>query len=58
MEELNVENSNFLVDLRNIILQAKSNAVNSIEFVRVQMYWNLGKRIFIEEQTSNVRQLF
>ena len=33
-------------DARLIIEQARSNAVRSVDFCRVQMYWNLGIRIF------------
>ena len=45
----------FLSDIRTIILQAKSNAVRSVDFTRVQMYWALGKRIFEEEQQGKER---
>lgn len=37
-------------DVRQIIETARKNAVHSVDFCRVQMYWNLGKRIFEEEQ--------
>lgn len=42
--------SNIIEDARTIINSARSSAVRSVDFCRVQMYWNLGKRIFEEEQ--------
>ena len=43
-------NDKLLVDARQIIDTARANAVRSVDFNRVMMYWNLGKRIFEEEQ--------
>lgn len=45
----------FLVEIRQIIQQARQNAVHSVDFCRVQMYWNLGKRILEEEQQGKAR---
>ena len=42
-------------DARKIIESAQINAVRSVDFCRVQMYWNLGKRIFEEEQQGKER---
>ena len=42
-------------DLRQIIETARANAVHSVDFCRVQMYWNLGQRIFEEEQQGKER---
>lgn len=39
-----------LRDARSIITSAQLNAVRSVEFHRVEMYWKLGERIFVEEQ--------
>ena len=35
--------SNIIDDARTIINSARSSAVRSVDFCRVQMYWNLGK---------------
>ena len=43
-------NDKLLVDAQQIIDTARANAVRSVDFNRVMMYWNLGKRIFEEEQ--------
>ena len=45
----------FYQDVRQIIETARKNAVHSVDFCRVQMYWNLGKRIFEEEQQGKER---
>ena len=37
-------------DVRQIIETARSKAVRSVDFCRVQIYWHLGRRIFEEEQ--------
>ena len=42
-------------DARQIIENARKNAVRSVDFCRVQMYWNLGRRIFEEEQHGKKR---
>ena len=54
-EILYVKTGNILEDARKIINDARSNAVRSVDFCRVQMYWNLGKRIFEEEQQGKDR---
>lgn len=46
---------NFLSDIRGIIDGARRDAVRSIDFCRVQMYWQLGRRIFEEEQCGKDR---
>ena len=45
----------FVAEIRQIIRQAQQNAVRSVDFCRVQMYWNLGKRILEEEQQGKAR---
>jgi len=51
----NIVSNSFISEIKNIIQDAKSNAVRSVEFFRVQMYWRLGERIFIEEQQEKDR---
>ncbi|MDY6348319.1 MAG: PDDEXK nuclease domain-containing protein [Bacteroidales bacterium] len=54
--EINKINSGRLIDdVREIIETARANAVRSVDFCRVQMYWNLGRRIFEEEQHGKER---
>ena len=52
---LYVKTNNILSDARKIIENARNNAVRSVDFCRVRMYWNLGKRIFEEEQEGKDR---
>ena len=40
----------FISDIRSIIITSKNNAIRSVDFERVQMYWKIGERIFVEEQ--------
>ena len=42
-------------EIRQIINNARSNAVRSVDFCRVQMYWNIGRRIIEEEQHGKER---
>lgn len=45
----------FVHEIKTIIRQARTQAVRSVEFHRVQMYWKLGERIFVEEQQGKER---
>jgi predicted nuclease of restriction endonuclease-like (RecB) superfamily len=45
----------FVHDIKTIIGQARTQAVRSVEFHRVQMYWKVGERIFNEEQQEKER---
>ncbi|MEF9923512.1 MAG: PDDEXK nuclease domain-containing protein [Muribaculaceae bacterium] len=45
----------FVSDIRNIIISSRNNAIRSVDFERVQMYWKLGERIVIEEQDGKER---
>ncbi len=44
-----------LADIRQIIEQARRNATRSVDFCRVQMYWQMGQRIVEEEQQGKAR---
>ena len=56
LDEISQSNASTLIsDARQIINNARSNAVRSVDFCRVQMYWNLGRRIFEEEQQGKDR---
>lgn len=45
----------FIREIKEIILTSRTNAVRSVDFCRVQMYWQMGKRIFEEEQQGKER---
>lgn len=42
-------------DIRHIINDSRANAVRSVDFCRVQMYWRIGQRIVEEEQGGSIR---
>ena len=48
-------NDAFVGDTRSIIDEARATAIRSVDFSRVQMYWNIGRRIFEEEQQGKER---
>jgi predicted nuclease of restriction endonuclease-like (RecB) superfamily len=47
--------NSIISDIKQIIEQSKETAIRSVDFVRVQMYWQIGKRIFEEEQQGKER---
>lgn len=46
---------NLVSEIRSIIEISRSNAVRSVDFCRVQMYWQIGRRIVEEEQGGQAR---
>ena len=46
---------NLYNEVREIIASARQNATRSVDFCRVQMYWNIGKRILETEQEGKER---
>ncbi|AFU20207.1 PDDEXK nuclease domain-containing protein [Actinobacillus suis] len=42
-------------DIKTIIHQAREQAIRSVDFQRVIMYWHIGERIFKEEQQEQER---
>ena len=53
--EIHPVDNKLLSDVRHIIDTARANAIRSVDFSRVTMYWNLGRRIFEEEQQGKDR---
>ncbi len=43
---------NYLVDIKNILTQARKQAYSAINSAMVEAYWNIGKRIVEEEQNG------
>ncbi len=46
---------NLIHDIHEIISQARTRVAQSVNFERVLMYWEIGKRIFEEEQGGEER---
>ena len=45
----------FVSDIKSIINVSRANAVKSVDRERVKMYWQIGDRIFVEEQNGKER---
>ncbi|GBU08424.1 DUF1016 domain-containing protein [Bacteroidales bacterium] len=45
----------FVADIKNIIGSSRDAAIRSVDYHRVRMYWQLGERIFVEEQQEKER---
>lgn len=54
-KKMTTSNDKFLSDIRGIIDAARTQAVRSVDFCRVQMYWHMGKRILEEEHQGKDR---
>jgi len=54
----NVISGLFVQNIKTTIVQSRTQAVRSIEFYWIQMYWNLGKGIFNEQQLGKDRADF
>lgn len=48
-------NNNLLLEIRNLIANARETAVRSVDFQRTLLYWYIGERIFNEEQQGKER---
>ncbi len=48
-------NNSIINDIKAIISESKEHAIRSVDFSRTLMYWNIGKRIFEEEQQGKDR---
>jgi len=49
------KNQNYIEDIKELIANAKQKVVRTIDNQRVTLYWNIGQRIFIEEQEGKDR---
>jgi len=49
------QNQSLILEIRVIITNAKNEAIRAVENERIIMYWNIGKRIFEEEQQGKNR---
>ncbi|MFM2223884.1 MAG: hypothetical protein RJA07_86 [Bacteroidota bacterium] len=48
-------NTSIIPDIKTIIATAKDNAIRAVDTERTIMYWQIGKRIFEEEQAGKER---
>ncbi len=54
-EILEQQNNNFYQDIKSILQLARDNAYRSVNFIMVEAYRNIGKKIVQEEQKGNDR---
>jgi predicted nuclease of restriction endonuclease-like (RecB) superfamily len=45
----------FISEITSLIVEAQDRAMRSVDFERVKMYWNIGRKIFEEEQEGKER---
>ena len=50
-----IENKDLLQKIVSLIEEAKDNAIRSVDFHRVQLYWHIGRYIFEDEQQGKER---
>ncbi len=50
-----IVNQSVITDIKAIILNAKDKAIRFVDHERTLMYWEIGKRIFEEEQQGKDR---
>ncbi|MDD2906175.1 MAG: PDDEXK nuclease domain-containing protein [Sulfurimonas sp.] len=57
MCKTHIENAknDFFQDIKSILQLARNNAYKSVNFIMVEAYWNIGKKIVQEEQKGNDR---
>ncbi|WP_158728248.1 MULTISPECIES: YhcG family protein [unclassified Flavobacterium] len=48
-------NQSIISEIKSIIANAKDTAIKAVDYQRTLMYWNIGKRIFEEEQQGKDR---
>jgi predicted nuclease of restriction endonuclease-like (RecB) superfamily len=55
---MEINKSGLYADIKNILEQARNNAVRAVNFSMVLAYWEIGKRIVEEEQGGNERATY
>lgn len=48
-------NTALIEEVKQLILQSREQAIRAVDHTRVVMYWNIGRRIFEEEQAGKER---
>lgn len=51
-------NESIITDIQSIINNAKNKAIHAVDHERVLMYWQIGQRIFKEEQGGRERAIY
>ena len=54
-KEINISETNFIAEVKQILLSAKQKAYASAHFIMVDAYWHIGQRILEQEQEGKGR---
>jgi len=54
MSDLQTINATFYADMKEIILNARSNAVRSVEYMRMMMYWHLASAFLLRNKADKI----
>lgn len=52
---MNIQATNLTNDIKNLIATSQEKAIRAVDYQRVLLYWNIGKRIFEEVQGGEAR---
>ena len=52
---LDAQNKSFYHDIKSILQTARDNAYKSVNFIMVEAYWNIGKKIVEVEQNGETK---
>ena len=52
---LEQQTTNLTNDIKNLIATSQERAIRAVDYQRVLLYWNIGKRIFEEVQGGEAR---
>lgn len=55
MKEKIIQENNFYNDIKAILQTARNNAYKSVNFIMVEAYWNIGKKIVEVEQKGETK---
>lgn len=52
---IQLQTTNLTNDIKNLIATSQEKAIRAVDYQRVLLYWNIGKRIFEEVQGGEAR---
>ena len=52
---LDAQNKSFYHDIKSILQTARDNTYKSVNFIMVEAYWNIGKKIVEVEQNGEIK---
>ena len=55
---LSKSNKNYILEIKEILSNARKRAYSAVNSAMVEAYWNIGKRIVEEEQDGKERAIY